>query len=298
MVGVVAFNEARNILHTLRSIWAQSVGSRIGRIIVIASACTDGTEALVRAASRDDPRILVVEEAVRAGKVAAINTLLRLVDEPIVVVTGGDLILEPDTLEKLVLPLVDPGVGMVGARPIPVNERDTFVGFAVNLMWELHHRIALRVPKMGELVAFRNIVASLDAASLSDELAIESKIRSRGLEIVYAAGARVYNRGPQTLRDFCKQRIRWCAANMQAGRVHRAYVSTLDTVRVLRTCIAYARETRPRLDWFLGAAMLEAWCRIRAYLEMRIPRDGCRHRIWEPLASTKNVRPEASQPID
>ncbi len=294
VVGIMAYNEAGNIGRTLESLQRQTLAPRIARIIVVASGCTDATPAIVAGMAAADPRIVLIEETVRAGKTAAINTFLAAILEPIVVIPSADLILEPETLERLIAPLDDPQVGMVGAHPVPTNAPNTFIGFAVTLMWELHHRIASTQPKMGELIAFRNILGTLDRAVLSDELSIENQIRAAGLRIAYAAGARVRNHGPETLREFVVQRERWCVANMQIQRDFATSVSTLSVRNVLRAVRELIAEKPPRWDWLAGVAALEAWCRLRAYVSFAILRRGDRYRIWEPLPSTKSVAREES----
>ena len=291
VVGIMAYNEAANIGRTLRSIQEQTIGARIDRIIVVASGCSDATCAIVAGMAAADARIVLVEERVRAGKTAAINTFLAAIRESIIVIPSADLILEPTTLERLIAPLDDPAVGMVGAHPVPTNAPDTFIGFAVRLMWELHHRIASVQPKMGELVAFRNRLGALDPTVLSDELSVENHMRAAGLRIAYAPDARVYNHGPETLREFVAQRERWCAANMQIERDSATRVSTLSSRNVLRAVRELVIETRPRVDWLALAALLEAWCRLRAYVNLTIMRRGDRYRVWEPLRSTKTVAP-------
>ncbi|HEV3089356.1 MAG TPA: glycosyltransferase [Candidatus Elarobacter sp.] len=291
VVGIMAYNEAANIGRTVRSIQEQTVAGRINRIIVVASGCTDDTCAIVARMAAADPRIVLVEERLRAGKTVAINTFLAAAHESVVVIPSADLILERTTLEHLIAPLDDPRVGMVGAHPVPTNERDTFIGFAVNLMWELHHRIASVEPKMGELVAFRNQLAALDPAMLSDELAVENQIRSAGLRIAYAPGARVFNRGPDTLREFVTQRVRWCVANIQTARNFETPVSTLSARNVLRAVRELVAETRPRPDWLVAAAAIETFCRLRAYASLTLRPRGDRYRVWQPLRSTKTVTP-------
>lgn len=294
VVGIMAFNEGANIGRTLRSIQEQTIAARINRIIVVASGCTDDTSAIVASVAAKDPRVVLVEEPERAGKTVALNTFLAVIHEPLVVIAGADLILEPSTLEHLIEPLDDPRVGMVGAHPVPTNNPDTFIGFAIGLMWELHHRIASVSPKMGELVAIRNQLTLMDPAVLSDELSMEQQMRRAGLRIAYAPAARVFNHGPETLREFITQRERWCAANMQIERDFSTSVSTLSIRHVLRAVREVVVETRPRLDWLIAAGALEIWCRLRAYVTLAIMQGGARYRVWEPIRSTKNVAPKKS----
>lgn len=290
----MAYNESANIARMLRSIQQQTIAARINRIIVVASGCTDDTCAEVERVAAHDPRIVLVEQPVRAGKTAALNTFLSTVHEAIVVVPSADLVLEPETIEHLVGPLEDRQVGMVGSHPVPTNAADTFIGFAVRLMWELHHRVATLHPKMGELVAFRNRIAALDTSLVADEVSVENQIRNAGLEVVYAPAARVYNRGPETLREFIAQRERWIVANMQIERAYARPVSTLSASKVLRAVRELVIETRPRLDWLVMSALLEAWCRLRAYVSFAVLKRGDRYVIWETLRSTKSVLPDES----
>lgn len=295
-VGIMAYNEEANICGLLDSILAQDIADRITRIIVIASGCTDRTCDLVESYMERDPRIELVAEGRRAGKIAAINTFLAGVSEPIVVVSCGDLRFEPGTLRALAEPLARPGVGMTGAHPVPLNDDTTFAGFAVNVMWDLHHRVASVVPKMGELVAFRNVFASLDVRALCDELSIQKKISEAGLSVVYAADARVRNRGPETVREFVRQRIRWNAANLQVIRDHGMEVSTMNPDRIAPVLLDLVRERRPRLDWLAGLAVLESYCRVRAFVDYFVLQTHEKHRMWVPLASTKSlgVAPESA----
>ena len=288
VVGIMAYNEAENIERALRSVLSQTIADRITRVIVVASGCTDATPDIVARLAAVEPRIILLREDDRCGKIRAINTFLAEIDEPLVVMASADLIMEPSTLAALVAPLEDPAVGMVGAHPVPTNPRDTFVGFAVHLMWELHHRVSLRTPKMGELVAFRNILAPLDPAVLADEVEVERQIRAANFEIRYAPDAHVYNRGPAALSEFVEQRARWTAFNMHIARRFHIGVATLSSANLARAAFSYVRDERPRLDWLAAAALLELWARTRAYA-MVLTRLVQRHAVWQPLKSTKRV---------
>lgn len=286
-VGVMAYNEEANITRLLDSIVKQDAAERVARIVVVASGCTDRTCELVQAYRARDPRVELVVEPIRGGKIAAINTFLRVVDDPIVVVSCADLMFESGALRALLAPFDDPRVGMTGAHPIPLNGKSDFVGFAVNLMWDLHDRVSAVAPKMGELVAFRKLFDGLNTAALCDELSIERKIRELGFEVAYAGGARIRNQGPSTLPELVRQRVRWNAANFQIISDHAVEVATMNPRRVLRAAVEYCRDERPRPAWLLGAAALEAFCRARAFCDYFIMRRHRRHRVWVPLSSTK-----------
>ena len=117
---------------------------------------------------------------------------------------SGDAIPHKDTVEKLVLPFADQNVGMTGTHPVPINPKDSFIGFAVHMLWGLHHQMALQSPKLGEMVAFRNVVRGIPKESAVDEASIEVEIRKSGYELRYVADAYITNKGPENIKDFFK----------------------------------------------------------------------------------------------
>src|SRR5579864_3985776 len=75
-IGIMAYNEERNIGALLDSVFAQTASEKIARIVVVASGCTDRTCEIVSRYSQGDPRVVLIEEPDRAGKTAAINKFL------------------------------------------------------------------------------------------------------------------------------------------------------------------------------------------------------------------------------
>jgi poly-beta-1,6-N-acetyl-D-glucosamine synthase len=203
-------------------------------------------------------------------------------------VSGADMIYAPQTVAELIAPFENPDIGMVGAHPVPLNDPQSFVGFAVHLLWRLHHEVSLTAPKMGELIAFRNIFRGLDPDTLADEVQVEHGVRSVGYRVAYAPNAVIYNRGPETLREFVAQRTRWNAFNMQIAREQRIPVSTLRSSSLLAALAKYVRNDKPRLDWVAWTAALEVYCRLRGMMQYPTIRSG-RHRLWTQQASTKDV---------
>ncbi|HYK52278.1 MAG TPA: glycosyltransferase [Candidatus Eremiobacteraceae bacterium] len=287
-IGVMAHNEEANIARLLDSVLAQTALSSISRVVVVASGCTDKTCEIVESYCGKDPRISLVAEAQRGGKVTAINAFMTSSPESILAISGADMVYAPTTIEALLAPFDDPDVGMVGSHPVPLNDTSTFVGFSVNLLWKLHHEISLIVPKMGELIAFRNVFRGLDPDMLADEVQIERGIKAVGFKTAYAPDAIIYNRGPETVREFVAQRSRWVAHNLQVQRTHRYGVSTWNGSTLGRAALAVWKKDHPRLDWFLGTAALEMYCRMRGMLARTTAtsKDG---RLWEQQASTKDV---------
>src|SRR5690348_5617865 len=132
-VGVMAYNEEMNIRRTLRAVLEQeSKSAAVAEVIVVASGCTDNTVAIVREVMQDDARVQLIVQEQREGKASAINLFLKKARSPVLALVGADIIPEKDALERLCACFEDEMVGMVGARPVPVNDQDTFTGHAAH----------------------------------------------------------------------------------------------------------------------------------------------------------------------
>ena len=57
----------------------------------------------------------------------------------------------------------------INQKVVPVNGESTYIGRCVHTLWRLHHMVALQSPKMGEMVAFRNVVKRIPDDSAVDD---------------------------------------------------------------------------------------------------------------------------------
>lgn len=292
-VGVMAYNEERNVGRLLEALRLQELTCcEISEIVVVASGCTDRTEAITQAAARRDSRVRLVSQARREGKSRAINVFLRLArssSADVCILQSGDTLPEPGTIDEMVRPMAaDPSVGMSGAHVVPVNGHDTFIGRVVQTLWRLHHQLAMEQPKMGELVAFRNVVDAIPADSAVDEVSIESAITSRGLALRYVPEAKVLNKGPETIGDFIKQRRRIHAGHLEVRRRIGYAPATMSISRVGRHFLTDAISGPERIVPALGAAALEVIGRALGYYDVYITRRS--HTIWDIAVTTKDVK--------
>ncbi len=299
---VPAYNEAGNIENLLLSILGQQTElARIIEIVVIASGCTDDTAARARNVARGRPGVHVVVQERRAGKVAAINEYLRVRDKraEIILSCSADVCLAPDVVEKICICLRDnPHVGMVGGHPVPDNDTTTDMGRMVHVLWELHHRIALDHPKMGELVGFRaDLVDRVSELSIVDEASVEDIVRSKGYELAYVPDAIVTNHGPDTLREYFEQRRRIARGHYWLSFAFGYDVATMGKSTLLKNTLQLVREHKgPWRKAIAGAVGVEIAARAAGFIDARII--GGRHRTWTSLESTKNLRTESGSNLD
>jgi biofilm PGA synthesis N-glycosyltransferase PgaC len=294
-VAVPAYNEERNIGLLIDSLRAQKTRrAEIVEIVVVASGCTDRTADIVRERQlrRGIPVRLIVEP-MRRGKVAAINTYLAHTDRAhgaeAICLSSGDLLAAPDAIERLVqCLLINHDIGMCGARPVPTNGHGTFHGEATRFLWHMHHKVALEAPKLGELVMLRSgIVHGLPPESCVDEATLEQLIVSAGYRLAYVPEAVVHNHGPETLRDFVRQRRRIAAGHYWLRAVSGYSVSTMEYPRLARLTLSELSVAEPkRTSIVLGTIAVEALSRALGWLDFRA---GKSHHIWTISPTTKQV---------
>ena len=290
-VGIMAHDEGANIAAALRSVLRQE-GPHVEdlRVTVVASGCTDDTVEKAAEIARTDPRLRVVEQTRREGKASAINLFLAACrGASVLVLAGGDTCLESKSLEALVAPFDDPSIGMTGGRPVPVNAKDSILGRVVHLQWDLHDAVARAHPKLGELVAFRPVIETLDESTAVDEASIEAVVVRLGLRRVYVPEARVAMKGPTSVRDFLAQRRRIHAGHLRLRRATGHEVATLGLGTAWREALRLRREGRTDAIAIAATAALEAWGRALGRLDARILRRD--HRAWRSIRSTKELTP-------
>jgi biofilm PGA synthesis N-glycosyltransferase PgaC len=297
-IVVPAYNEAANIRRLLTSLLDQETRSaRIVEIVVVASGCTDDTAEVARELGRGRPGMHVHVQEQREGKVAAINAYLRMRDPraEVSVVCSADLDVEPDVIEKMVCFLRDQAdVGMVGARPVPNNDDRELVGRMVKLLWELHHHVALEVPKMGEIVAFRSsLVEYVSELSVVDEASIEDIVRAKGYKLGYVPDAVVTNHGPETMREYFEQRRRVARGHYWLEFAFGYQVATLDRSLLAKAVLDTARREDRFGKLALAAAIgTELAARAIGFWDARVV--GGKHRTWRVLQSTKSLGTETN----
>jgi len=239
-----------------------------------------------------DSRISLIVQERREGKASAINLFLQQAQSSVLVMVGADIIPEKNALEKLCAHFIDTTIGMAGARPVPVNDSDTFVGHAVHLLWRLHDRMARRSPKLGEVVAFRNVVPQIPNDTAVDEISIQAIIAKHQLKLVYEPEAVVYNKGPMTVRDFLKQRRRIHAGHLKVRSQEHYEASTMKTGSILQeliVCAPYIMSTPKQAIWTLGTVAMEGLARMQGHYDVLRKRS---HHVWQAVASTKALEDE------
>jgi cellulose synthase/poly-beta-1,6-N-acetylglucosamine synthase-like glycosyltransferase/peptidoglycan/xylan/chitin deacetylase (PgdA/CDA1 family)/spore germination protein YaaH len=223
---VPAYNEARVIVRTVRSLVAQRYAGPI-EIIVVDDGSPDDTYGVVRKAFAAEPTVAVYRKE-NGGKASALNVGIAASHHEIVIALDADTLFARDTVAKLVQPLADPQVGAVAGN--------AKVGNRVNLVtrWQALEYVTSQnldrrafslldgitvVP--GAVGGWRKslvvAVGGFQADTLAEDQDLTLRIRRAGFSIAYADGAVGYTEAPDTLRTLARQRFRWSFGTLQCA---------------------------------------------------------------------------------
>ncbi len=288
-IGICAYNEERNIERTIRSVFRQKCRiCTVKDVLIVSSGSTDRTDELVSSLSKEYSSAKLIPQAKREGKNSAINLLFDNKTTEIMVFLNADNVFEnTESLDRLIEPLLDPEVGMVGGHPIPTNRNDGPAGYTVQLMWKMHHYVAIQRPKTGELIAFRDIGTRLPTDMQSDEDILRMALESKGYRTVYAPHATILNHGPDTMRDYIKQRTRVNIGENYLKRKFDYELPTHDYKLLIRAFINSMKEMGFHPLRTILAVWLELYPRFKARLYVK--RDMGDMCVWDQVTTTKKL---------
>jgi glycosyltransferase involved in cell wall biosynthesis len=288
-LGTCAYNEVANIEKAITSVYEQTLdGFELSKVFVVSSGSDDGTDDVVKRMMDDHDSLVLVRQEKREGKNSAINRLLDDKDTEIVVILNADTVFcDRNSLQKLLEPFNDRSVGIVGGHPIPTNDKRTIAGFASHTIWSMHHHVSMVQPKIGEIIAFRDIGTRLSTENSGDEDALKMKLEEMGYKSVYAPDAKVYNRGPETMSDFIKQRTRVNIGECCIKTEHGLEIPT----RNLRMLYPAFMDTMKELGFhpimLSVSTIAEAYSRAKAYVHVRSGKGDMN--VWDPVKTTKKI---------
>lgn len=279
-IGVTVYNEEKNIGSLLEALRDQHLHKvEIVEIIVVASACTDQTVAIVEEHAQRDARVKLFEQENREGKTSAVNLFLANAQCEICVLESGDTLPHEYAVEHMVRMFADPSVGMVGAQKMAVNTPDHIVGLLSHIRLRMEHTLCLEIPRLGEMIAFRKVFDAIPEDIAMDEAFVEAIVVDQGMTVRYAPDAIVYNTGPTTIPDFVRQRRRNHAGHLYLKHKYGYAVSSIQNRKVLRVALNEVWGV-VKLLWVLFLlAFLEGWSRLLGWYDFAIKRD--RHVVWK-----------------
>jgi len=284
-VGVIAYNEEKNIGCLLNSLlMAKTDNFVLHELYVISDGSVDRTNEIVKEFSERDRRIKLIAQDKREGKARAVNRFLKNAKGDICILSSADIGITDVTIQNLCTPLImENKVGMTGCNPIPLIKSENFLGYIIHFWWFAHNRL----PRFGEMVAFKNILNEIDGTTAVDEAFIEKQISQKGLQLKHVSTAVIYNLGAETLNDLLKQRKRINIGHIYLNKIQGYRVNSFNIIKIFSLAIKYWKRssTLKHLIWLIGGALLETYCRISARMSIYFLKEN--PFIWEIACTTK-----------
>ena len=284
-VGICAYNEEKNIGAILDSILSQEIEKfELSEVIVVSSGSTDNTEQIVNSIIAVDDRVRLIVEPTRSGKAGAINILLNEAAGEICLIQSADTVQLSGTLMEMCTPFLDEGVGAVAGRPKQVESSGLISQFST-ILWDLHEIVSRKKPKLGEISAHRNVIDSIPPDTIADDSYIEYKIQELGYRTQFQPKAIVMNKGPENLKEYIKQRVRWRIAQIINSRRTGYTTATMRSRTVIVSLLQYTITKPWKLPFVLPMCIIELYCLVKSRLLAKKKQDEMI--VWERLPSTK-----------
>ncbi len=222
-VLVAAHNEARNIEAKLRSLLEVDYPHERLQIIVASDGSTDATVALAQGfIDNHDMHWAQVLDLPRGGKAAALNGAVAAADGEILVFSDADTLWMSDTLEELLAPFVDPGVGATSGN---VTIASTGKALAIGDQWyrayeswlrRLETRNGCMASADGGLLALRRSLFQPIPANVTDDFFLTTCAPIGGQRIVFTETARVLDQGVESADNQFRRRQRITTRGLQS----------------------------------------------------------------------------------
>jgi len=226
-VLIPALNEAYNIARLLDDISSQELDESpaLARIVIVSDGSTDGTDEVVLARAKDDPRIMLISNPETLGQLQSENIGLRHADSEYLVMLDADIQMESRrTLCNLLAGFTDPGVGLVSGEVAPAGEDRTLTARVARAGLLLSKDIQSRVrdgnsifASRGAIIALRKVLYSsiqIPVEKMGNQMVSEDQFLylsciARGMRFVSRPEAVVLHRLPDSFSDYLRKGVRF-----------------------------------------------------------------------------------------
>jgi poly-beta-1,6-N-acetyl-D-glucosamine synthase len=288
-----AYNEEANISGFLSAcLGSKGPNFTLEEVLVVASGCTDRTEAIVRSFQQKDPRVRLVSKPERTGKVPALLEGLQEVHGEVVLIENADTVPSHDAFDRISATFRDPEVELVGAHPIPVADTPGLLYRLSKLFWDLHDSISVNSLKIGEAYALR-MTSGIQLESCEDDDSFFSVISHSGrIKSRYARDAMIWTRPPATFDDLWNHRYRIARLIARRREVEGEGPSTWDPRLLVSALGTQIRKDPRETPLIVFGILLELSARIAGRIVVSLSR--APFYVWKPILTTK--RPIAAEP--
>jgi len=228
------------------------------------------------------------------GKPAALNLAVKEARGDILVLTDGDVVVEKDSIKKLVEKLEDDKYGAVSGNPISLNSRNNKFGFWAYMLTEIANKRREKAALSGKrffcsgyLFAIRkNLFPIIPENLLSEDGFISHKVYEKGYKIAYAKESKVYVKYPNNFSDWIKQKKRSAGGYNQIKKMLgveiRSFRSESSGAFDFLNYISSMKE----IYWLVSLFVARVYLWLLIYKDINI-KNKDQKELWQRIESTK-----------
>jgi hyaluronan synthase len=245
-VVVPAYNEGRQVLHTLRSILNSDYPMDKLQIIAVDDGSVDDTWLWMQMAEKEsDGRIKTIRLEKNQGKRTALWAGFMTSTGDVLVTIDSDSIIEPQTLRRLVSPFSNrQNIGAVAGCVRVLNKKQGIIPRMLDVSFAYSFDFIRASQSMvntvfctpGALAAYRRepLMKVLDQwknqkflgrpATIGEDRAITNLILKQGYHVAFQSDAIVYTNVPVRYQGLCKMFMRWARSNVRETLVMSRFI--------------------------------------------------------------------------
>ena len=286
---ITAFKEPKTIGRAVEAALNQKTGYKYE---IIVSAPDDETLNVVRKYKG----VKIFKDSGK-GKTLALNLIFKEIDSDIMILTDGDVFISNNAVEEICNLFLDPEIGCLSGRPIPMENRKTKYGYWANFLFDAAHHLRREAFEKnsflecsGYLFAFRKSKIKQIPLDVPEDTIIPYHFWEKGYRIGYAENAKVYVRNVNNWKEWISQKSRTSSAHENVPR----YVNTEITPKVktfrnevkgISNLMKYPKTLQENLWTFeLVLARLYMW--IKVFSDMKFKKKFHTDN-WKRVESTK-----------
>lgn len=232
------------------------------------------------------------------GKSLALNMIFSLIDSDILILTDGDVFISKNSVQEIVDCFLDPEVGCLTGKPVPIEDKKTKYGYWANFLFEAAHKIRKNsfiqnsfIECSGYLFAFRKKFVNKIPLDVAEDSVIPYYFWEKGYKIGYVEKAEVYIKNVDNWKDWIKQKTR----TSKAHETLEKYVNTKETKRVksfsnefvkgANMIFSYPKNLK-EYWWTIELVLARLYMWLKVIYETRIKNKNYGD-AWERIESTK-----------
>lgn len=238
-IGIISYNEEKNIFNLLNSIKLQYLGKFSLKEIIISDDSQDETPFLIKEFIKNNSQFVIrlLHHQERRGAYAAWNEIFNEASGDYLVLYDADVILEKQTTYNLVNGFGSE-VGLCAGNPQPIEVSNIY-GRASQFIsiWLQNVRkngltqfmvmgrgLAIRRELAKEIIISENIIAI--------DYFLQIKVLELEKKVIYVDNAKIYFKTPKNLEDFLSQVLRANFGHKQLSYFKTKKMSFVTTLKI------------------------------------------------------------------